>query len=371
MDYTDDPEVTAFRGRLRAWLADYRTTHDLDFAPSDFDQVLRWQRDLADAGFVGASFPREYGGGGLPAIYDAVINRELADAGAPPPPPIGHIAHAIADFASAELSAKILPGLLTCVEPWCQGFSEPNAGSDLAGLTTTGVVEGDVIRVNGQKIWTSGAMWSTWCLLFVRTELDLPRHRGLSMLAVKMDTPGIERRHIVLSTGSDEFAEVFFDDVEVPIENLIGERGQGWKIAMHMLSFERGPADMGWTGRYAREWETARQRLAASSAPHPSLVERLATVKVELDVLEWHVTRSLANRDISPGEAGSIDKLLATRVEQSLYRLTADITGSAGLLDEPEAFNGYLHSRAQSIYGGSQQIQRNLVAQRILGLPRS
>ncbi|MGM7698981.1 acyl-CoA dehydrogenase family protein [Microbacterium sp. A84] len=367
MDYTDDDAIAQFRLGLRAWLDNYQQTHDLNFDPADFESVRRWHRDLAAAGFVATSFPVEYGGQGLEPIYDAVVNRELADADAPPPPPIAHIAHAIADFASDALKARVLPGLLTCTEPWCQGFSEPGAGSDLADIRTTGQIDGDTIRINGQKIWTSGAMWAQWCLLFLRTEPDLPKHKGLSMVVVPMDSPGIVRRQIMLSTGSGEFAEVFFDNVEVPTANLIGERGQGWAIAMHMLAFERGPADMGWTGRYRRGLEAAKTDLADDAGPART---RLTAAQVGLDVLEWHVTRSLANRADSPGTAGSVDKLLATRVEQDLYRVAADIAGPDALLNDAEEFLAYLHSRAQSIYGGSQQIQRNIVGEKVLGLPR-
>jgi alkylation response protein AidB-like acyl-CoA dehydrogenase len=373
VDYRDSPEVTEFRKELRAWIADYRHTHDIDFSPSDFESVRRWNRDLAAAGYVATSFPVQYGGRGLAPIFDAIVNLELASAGAPPPPPIAHYAHSIADFGSEEMKQRLLPGMLNCTEPWCQGFSEPSAGSDLASLKTSGVIEGDTIRVNGQKIWTSGAMWATWCLLLARTEPGEPRHRGLSMVVVDLSSPGIDRRPITLSTGSAEFAEVFFDGVEVPVSNLVGARGQGWAVAMHMLSFERGPADMGWTGRYRRALEGARARLAErvrAGEAEASQVERLVRAGINLQVLEWQVQRTLATRPPNSGAEGSIDKLLATRVEQELYRVLADLRGADLVISPSEDFNAYLYSRAQSIYGGSQQIQRNLVAQRILGLPR-
>jgi alkylation response protein AidB-like acyl-CoA dehydrogenase len=367
MDYRDAPEITAFRESLRAWLASYAAGHDLRLRADDAEGLQAWFRDLAAAGYVAMSFPTEYGGRGLAPIYDAVLNEELAAAEAPPPPPIAHLARTIADFGSDDLKARVLPGLLACTDVWCQGFSEPGAGSDLAGLRTRGDVEGDFVRVNGQKIWTSGAVRADWCLLFLRTERDAPKHQGLSMLVVDMRTPGIDPRSITLSTGSGEFAEVFFDDVEVPLANVVGSRGQGWEIAMHMLGFERGPADMGWTGRYARDLE----RVRAAAAGDAELELRAARVAVELRVLDWHVKRTLANRASTDGARASIDKLMATRVEQSLYRIAADVFGPGVVLDaDDEYFNHYLYSRAQSIYGGSQQVQRSLVAQRLLGLPR-
>jgi alkylation response protein AidB-like acyl-CoA dehydrogenase len=366
MDFADSPTVAAFRAELRSWLSTQdpgQTGYD---TAESVARTHAWHRALAAAGYVGVSLPVEYGGRGLPDTFEAVVNEELSAAGAPPPPPIGHIAHAIADFASPELKARVLPGLIGCTEVWCQGFSEPGAGSDLASLTTRAVPteNGDFV-VNGQKIWTSGAMWSRWCLLLARTE-DAPRHRGLSMLVVDMTTPGIDKREIILSTGSREFAEVFFDDVRVPAANLIGARGDGWKIAMHMLSYERGPADMGWVGRLGLALAAAQ---SAVSPTDPAQRERLAAAAVDLEVLQWHVARTLANRGNAHPAAGSVDKLLATRVEQQLYRAVSDAHGPDFVLTD--VFGEYLYSRAQSIYGGTQQIQRNIVAQRVLNLPRA
>jgi alkylation response protein AidB-like acyl-CoA dehydrogenase len=370
MDYRDTPEVAEFRREIREWVGEYGKSHDLDFMSNDHEALLRWNRDLAAAGYVATSFPVEYGGRGLPPTYDAIINAELALAAAPPPPPIAHLAHSIADFGSEDLKQRLLPGLLSCTEPWCQGFSEPNAGSDLASVRTRGVVSGDTIRVNGQKTWTSGAMWANWCLLLARTGPE-PRHRGLTMMVLDLASPGIDRRPITLSTSSREFAEVFFDDVEVPLGNVVGGLGQGWAVAMHMLSFERGPADMGWTGRYRRALERAEAQVAADPDAVPaSLRERVTQAGVNLRVLEWHVARTLASRSPSPGAQGSIDKLLAARVEQELYRVILDLNSPGPVAEPSEDFATYLYARAQSIYGGTQQIQRNLVAQRLLGLPR-
>jgi alkylation response protein AidB-like acyl-CoA dehydrogenase len=320
---------------------------------------------------VGVSLPAEYGGRGLPDGYEAVINEELAAAQAPPPPPIGHIAHAIADFASEDLKRRVLPGLLDCTASWCQGFSEPGAGSDLASLTTSAALDGEAFKVNGQKIWTSGAMWAQWCLLLARTEPAEPRHRGLSVLVVDMSSPGIDRREITLASGGREFAEVFFDGVRVPEANIVGARGQGWQIAMHMLAYERGPADMGWVGRLGQALSAALDsvRSANATADEP-LRRRLASSMVDVQVLQWHVTRSLANRNpAEPGFGGSLDKLLATRVEQRLHHVLADLADASFVLEDGP-FADYLWSRAQSVYGGTQQIQRQIVAQRILGLPR-
>jgi alkylation response protein AidB-like acyl-CoA dehydrogenase len=374
MDFTDPPAIAGFRAGLRAWLARELPAHAGPFGTLS-DEALantqRWYRALAQAGYVGVSLPADCGGQGLPDTYEAVINEELAVARAPTAPPVGHIAHAIADFAAAELRRRTLPGLLDCTVRWCQGFSEPGAGSDLASLTTSAVLEDDTFVVSGQKIWTSGAPWARWCLLLARTEPGAARHRGLSMLVLEMDSPGIEVRPITLANGSREFAEVFFDAVRVPRANLVGQRGQGWQIAMHMLGYERGPGDMGWVGRLGSMVSAAAEavRAGAAAADEP-LRRRLASSLVDVTVLQWHVARSLASRESgTPGAAGSIDKLLVTRVEQRLHQALADLAGASFALDE-EPFADYVWSRAQSVYGGTQQIQRRIVAQRVLGLPR-
>ncbi len=375
MDFSDSPDVAAFRAGLRSWLGEHLHSYAEGVGHDSAEAVAathRWHRALAAAGYVAVSLDAAYGGRGLPDVYEAVVNEELAAAAAPPPPPIGHIAHAVADFADPDLKARVLPGLLGCTESWCQGFSEPGAGSDLAGLSTAATATDDGFVVNGQKIWTSGAMWADRCLLLCRTEPDQPRHRGLSMLVVDMTTPGITRREITLANGSREFAEVFFDDVRVPAENLVGERGQGWKIAQHMLTYERGPADMGWTGRLGNVLAAAQEGVRSGRLPADDVLRRrLAAVAVDAQVLSWHVARSLVDRDpADPGSSGSLDKLLTTRVEQELYAVVGDLAGAAQVVGDQRPFGEYLWSRAQSIYGGTQQIQRQIVAQRLLGLPR-
>jgi alkylation response protein AidB-like acyl-CoA dehydrogenase len=372
MNYADSPTEADFRAKLRAWLA----SQDLECFAAGQSQ-LSWYRTLADAGYVGLSLPAEYGGRGLPDMFEAILNEELAAAAAPPSPPIGHLAHALLDFAREELRRRYLPGMLSCRDVWCQGFSEPGAGSDIASLTTRAEPIGPAqaptgYRITGQKIWTSGALWSRFCLLFARTEAGSHRHHGLSMLVVPMQTPGVQARAIPMSTGSREFAEVFFDGAQVPAANLVGKPGQGWQIAMQMLAYERGPADMGWVGRLGREISAVEERVRTGrlDADEPER-RRIAAAWVDQQVLQAHVRRSLAARvDGPPGAGGSVDKLLATRVEQSLHRLLVDLDGGAPLSGDTAGFERYLYSRAQSIYGGTQQIQRTIVAQRILGLPR-
>jgi alkylation response protein AidB-like acyl-CoA dehydrogenase len=380
MDYRDSDEERAFRNELRAWLT---ANAPAEPPPRDADARMaynhRWHRALADGGWLGLSFPVEYGGQGRSLVYDAILNDELGAAGLPPAPAINHITNAIRLFGSEEQKRTHLPGLLSCRVLWCQGFSEPNAGSDLSSLRTRGrratSADGtDVYVVDGQKIWTSEAVWAEWCLLLLRTEADVPEHRGLSMLMVPMRTPGIECRPIITSYGSSEFAELFLTGAEVPAANLLGAPGQGWTIAMQLLGFERGPADMGWTARLERTLTllAARVRdgeIRVSAAQR----EALARAWVELQALKLHVQRSTGARldGSAPGPEGSIDKLLMTNADQLLGHVVLDVLGAEAVLDDVAAFPGYVWSRAQSIFGGTQQIQRNIVAQRVLGLPRA
>jgi alkylation response protein AidB-like acyl-CoA dehydrogenase len=380
LDFADSPEEALFRSELRGWLASRQQAGQL---PRDADArmnvVHRWHRALAEGGWVGLSFPVEYGGHGKSVVYDLILNDELGAGGHLPAPPINHITNAIRLYGSEAQKRAHLPGLLSCTVRWCQGFSEPNAGSDLAGVATRAepVDDGDVeaaYRVNGQKIWTSEAVWAQWCLLLARTERQVPAHRALSVLLVPMDTPGIDCRPIITAYGSSEFAEVFFDDVVVPASNLLGRPGQGWEIAMSLLGFERGPSDMGWTARLERqltllEGDVRDGRIQAG--PHER--QRLARAWVELEALKLHVQRTTSRRldGSSPGPEGSIDKLLMTSADQFLAHAILDVLGAPAVLDDAIVFSGYVWSRAQSIFGGTQQIQRDIVAQRVLGLPRA
>jgi alkylation response protein AidB-like acyl-CoA dehydrogenase len=378
MDYRDTSEELAFRTRLRTWLA-ANAPHQL---PTDPDarmvELNRWHRQLYAEGWVGLTFPQEYGGHGMAPVYEAILNDEIGLAGAPPPPAIGHISNAIRLFGTEEQKREHLPPLLASTTRWCQGFSEPNAGSDLAGITTRAErlsnANGDErYRIHGQKIWTSEAAWADWCLLLCRTDSSQPAHRGLTMLLVPMKLPGLECRDIVTAYGSREFAELFFDGAEISAANSLGEPGQGWTIAMKLLGYERGPADVGWIARLARmltllEADVRSGRLDAGPAER----RHLTRAWVDLRTLQLQIQRTMSARadGSTPGPEGSIDKLLLTRAEQLLNHVNLQVRGSAALMDDATALEAYLWSRAQAIFGGTQQIQRNIVAQKVLGLPR-
>ena len=377
LSFADTADERHFRERLWNWLAE----HVPDSLPSGGDARMAalhaWHREMAAGGWVGVSFAEEYGGHGLSLVNDAILNDELAAAGAPPGPAINHITNAIRLFGTEEQKRRYLPGMLDCSVRWCQGFSEPAAGSDLVSLQTRGVLFDDdgvaSYRIDGQKLWTSEAVWADWCLLLLRTEGDGKPHQQLSMLMVPMQTPGLECRPVVTAYGSSEFAEVFFTGAIVPATQLLGQPGQGWAIAMALLGFERGPADMGWTARLARQLSIAETRIRAGTlAASTRQRAALAGAWVELEALRLQVLRSTSRRldGSAPGPEGSLDKLLMTRAEQRLLHVLQDLAGAAGVLGESDLLQSYLWSRAQSIFGGTQQIQRDIVAQRVLGLPR-
>ncbi|CAO5161106.1 Acyl-CoA dehydrogenase IpdE1 [Frankia sp. AiPs1] len=394
MDFADDAHEAAFRAELRAWLA----AHPPAPLPADPDARIealgQWHRALAGAGYIGLTFPTEYGGRGLPPTFDAIFNDELGRSGYPQPPAIHHITNAIRLFGTPEQRAEHLPGMLACTTRWCQGFSEPEAGSDLASVRTRaslvrsassdGDGDGDadasgsgsgaeVYRIHGHKIWTSDAVWSQWCLLLCRTEPDQPAHRGLSMLLVPLDTPGIECRPIVTAGGTREFAEVFFDGAEVPAVNVLGRPGQGWQIAMALLGYERGPGDVGWVARIMRSLTLLEADIRAGRVRTDETGRRaVARAWVTLEALRLQVARTMSGRlDGSlPGSEGSLDKLLMTETDQVLNHVIMDVRGASALIEDDAWLDSYFWSRGQSIFGGTQQIQRNIVAQRVLGLPR-
>jgi alkylation response protein AidB-like acyl-CoA dehydrogenase len=378
VDFQDSPEEARFRGKFRAWLAENAPSevpHDSD-AREAAERV--WHRQLAEAGYDWLSLPREYGGRGLPESFEAIFNEELGRSGAPFPLGQGHLAQALAKYGTEEQKITHLRSLLEHTKRWCQGFSEPGAGSDLASLSTraerTPGPDGAArYRISGQKIWTSDARYSQMCFLLARSEPELPKHQGISVFLVPMDLPGIEVQTIVTAYGSNEFAQVFFDGVEVEANTLLGAPGQGWEISNFLLGFERGPADNGWIARMRRTIQDLEERVRrmdlVDDAP-----ERIAVTRAQvlLRALEIQAQRTLSRRmgGEPPGARGSIDKLLLTRADRAVHRAMLDLLGSEVLAHRTPRLDDYFWSLSQSIFGGTSQIQRNIVAQRVLGMPR-
>jgi alkylation response protein AidB-like acyl-CoA dehydrogenase len=379
MDLTDSLAEATFRAELRTWLEANAPRGPL---PTDLDEWheanLAWHRQIHAAGYTALSWPVEVGGRGLGPLEEAIFAQEVERLGVPSGLNYGFVARAMLLFATEDQKQRYLPGLLSGDSLWCQGFSEPDAGSDLAALRTRATPDPTVgpdggFRVSGQKIWTSGAQWADFCLCLVRTGDLESRHRGLSAVVIDMHAPGVEVRPIRTIRGDAEFCEVFFDDTPVPGEDLIGEPGQGWNYAMVTLTYERGPADIGFVSKYQSMVTRLRREATRRKLPADSELQRdLSRSAVGVEVLRLHVQRSLSARlERPPGPEGSVDKLLMTKVEQDLLHVAMQLGGPRAVLDDEDGwFSEYLYSRAGSIYGGSSQIQRNVLAERVLGLPR-
>jgi alkylation response protein AidB-like acyl-CoA dehydrogenase len=374
------PEEQRLQERVRSYLAEH--CPDPDDIQRDLDARIaylrRWQARLYEAGFVGCAWPSEFGGGGRPTAEQIVVDQELAAAGAPELVAIvglDVLGPALLAFGSDEQKRRYVRPILSAEEIWCQGFSEPEAGSDLASLRTRAVETDGGYLVSGQKTWVSWGQFARWCGLLARTDTDAPSHKGISLLIVDLESPGVEVRPMVQITGHAEFSELFLDEVFVPHENLLGEPGQGWEIAMHVVAHERGTAALP-RQVTLRTWL---DRLVADSAEtiregRPMLADEsaqavLGRALVEIEVLRHHATRTMSEF-LSGGMVGpesSSVKLLMAQAEQTLGMAALEVLGDAAGTFWHER---YLYSRAASVYGGTQQIQRNIIADRVLLLPK-
>jgi alkylation response protein AidB-like acyl-CoA dehydrogenase len=375
MDYRDSPAEESFRMRLRAWLAEHNPSLPASSTDDEYwARQAEWHTSLYDAGFFGLSWPKRYGGHDLPPVFDVILDEELAAAGAPPRPSLGYLVQGLTVHASAEIKDRFLPGIISGRERWCQGFSEPDAGSDLASLRTTATRDGDEYVINGHKIWTSYSDVADWCFLLARTDPDVPKHRGLTMFAVPMRQPGVEQRPLRMINGiTSEFGQVMFDGARTPAANRIGEPGEGWRVAMTIVSHEREPGELGYVARYAKTVKELERAVRADpDAFRSDQREGVAWAYVQAEMLRLHVCRRLSERldGIDHGPGGSIDKLLMTWVEQAVGAAALAVSGPRAATDGDDvALKTYLYSRAQSVMGGTSQIQKNIIATRILGLP--
>ncbi|MBL8776869.1 MAG: acyl-CoA dehydrogenase family protein [Acidimicrobiales bacterium] len=383
MDFGDSPAEAEFRARLRAWLVDHNPHLPASSTSDEYwEGQPAWHQALYDGGFFGLSWPEEVGGKGLPSVYDVIVDDELAAAGAPPRPSLGYLVLGILHHGNEDVRRRFLPGIVNGRDRWCQGFSEPDAGSDLASLRTRAVRDGDDLVITGHKVWTSYSDLADWCLVLARTDADVPKHKGISAFAIRMDQPGIEQRPLKMINGiTREFGEVIFDEARVPAANMIGEPGEGWPLAMTVVSHEREPGELGYVARYRKVVKELAGRVAADPERHGVDARRdLARAYVGAEMLRSHVARRLSDRydGVTHGPEGSVDKLLMTWTEQAVGHAALAVgglpTGGAaqgqGGVDDDTWLAVYLYSRAQSVMGGTSQIQRNLIATRIMGLPR-
>ena len=376
MDFADSTEERAFRLRLRAWLRDNNPGLPPSSTADEYwAGQAAWHQTLYDAGFFGLSWPTAVGGQGLPSVYDVILDEELIAAGAPPRPSIGYLVQGLLEHGSDDVQQRFLPRLVSGRDRWCQGFSEPDAGSDLASLRTGAVRDGDEYIITGHKVWTSYSDAADWCLLLARTDPDVPRHRGLSAFAVPMHQDGIEQRPLRMINGiTKEFGEVVFNGARVDAANMIGAPGEGWRLAMTVVSHEREPGELGYVARYGKLVnELVHEVRAAPDRFGPAPRQELAWALVEAEMLRCHVSRRLSDRldGLTHGPEGSIDKLLMTWAEQAVGHAALSVGGVAPADGDDTWLRVYLYSRAQSVMGGTSQIQRNLIAGRILELPTS
>jgi alkylation response protein AidB-like acyl-CoA dehydrogenase len=372
VDLTFTDEQLAFRDELRDWLQANLPGE----RPADDGEALRWsidwQRRLNDGGWAGVHWPKEYGGRGASLMETAIFFEELGRSGGPLP--VNTLGLLLAgptlmvwgDDAQKE---RHLPTILSAEEIWCQGFSEPEAGSDLASLRTRATEEEDHFVLNGSKTWVSWGQYARWCGVLARTETDGPKHKGISMLIVDMQSDGVDLRPMTQITGHAEFCELFLDDVIVPKENLLGNRGDGWKIAMYTLGHERGTAALPRQVKLRTWLDRAVGDAAAQGRLDDPLVQvQLAQALIGVEVLRHHAYRTVGEflNGGAVGPDSSSVKLLMAEAEQRLAASAFEILGPE------DAFwtETYLYSRAASVYGGTQQIQRNIIADRILALPQ-
>jgi alkylation response protein AidB-like acyl-CoA dehydrogenase len=376
-------EVQTFRAEVREWLADnlvgeFVSLKGLGGPGRDneaFEERLVWNRKLAAAGLTCLGWPEEHGGRGLSVAHRVAFYEEYAKADAPDK--VNHFGEELLGptliaFGTEEQQKRFLPKILDVTELWCQGYSEPGAGSDLANVSTAAQLDGDAWVINGQKVWTSLAHWAQWCFVVARTEKGSKRHAGLSYLLVPLDQPGVEVRPIVQLTGDSEFNEVFFDDARTDADLVVGTPGDGWRVAMGTLTFERGVSTLGQQIRYARELSGVAELAKRTGAVDDPLIrERLTRSWAGLQTMRSY---ALATMDVEQPGQDNVSKLLWANWHRALGELAMDVQGKAGLVLADDEFDEwqrtYLFSRSDTIYGGSNEIQRNIIAERVLGLPR-
>ena len=389
MDRAYTPEHESFRAEIRSWISG---NLDIPWSaavsePSNDQEALveirrTWQRKLNSAGYLGMGWPTEWGGRGATGVEEAILAEELARADAPAVPNflgLGLCAPALIHHGSEEQRRRYIPAMLNADEIWCQGFSEPGAGSDLASLRTRAEIDGDEFVLNGQKCWTTFGPYADWIFVLARTDPD-DRYGGISFILVDLATAGIEMRPIKQITGESEFGEVFFDNVRVPRGNLVGELGEGWKIAMTVLGYERAASSMTWAAELGNDLRRLVDTCKELGISDTRARERLGNLVVEWQVFYSNSLRGVADMadGKAPGAESSIQKLYWSELNQKLQAAALDLLGRGGQLKrfcrhapgDIDWSRNYLYARAGTIYSGSSEIQRNIISKRILQLPQ-
>ena len=395
MDFQYSAEQEAFRAEIRDWLAAHLPPDLCIDDPKDervapdratFEQRRAWQRTMFEAGWVGVAWPTEYGGRGAGILEQVIFDEEYGAAHAPILPGYSGIAlcgPTLMHWGTDEQKRRFLPRIPNGDDVWCQGYSEPGAGSDLAGLRTRAVADGDDFIVNGQKVWTSGAQYADWIFMLVRTDPDAPKHRGISYLLVDMRTPGVTVRPLVLMNGHAHFNEVFFEDVRVPKANLVGPLNQGWKVAMTTLMFERAYAGVANYDDQIGRLAALAKNVAFGAGPaweETWVRQKLARLRIESEALKYTRLRGLTKllKGAPPGPEGSMLKLCGSELGIDIAAFAGELLGPAAVTDQasdavpdaPRWFNRVLSARQYTIAGGTSEIQKNIMGERVLGLPK-
>jgi alkylation response protein AidB-like acyl-CoA dehydrogenase len=394
MDLRLTAEELAFRNELRAWLEanvpkDWNAWREKPLEES-FPYLRAWQRKLYEAGWAAVSWPREYGGRSATLMQQAIFWEEMARLQAPPMPNalgLGLIGPTIIAHGTEAQKKRYIPKILSAEEIWCQGFSEPNAGSDLAALQTEARLDGAHYIVNGQKVWTSYGWVGDWCEVVVRTDASVAKHKGLTVLLVDMKSPGVEVRPLRQMTGESEFNEIFFRDVRVPVENVLGQVNDGWNVAVSTLMHERGSFGARLAPMFKRnidrliELSRTVQRNGRPAGQDPLLRQKLAQCYAEVEIMRVNQMRAFSRVSATgvPGPEGSIQKLFWSELNQRLQQIAQEMFGPYGqlLAGDDHAIDkgiwsyGYLRSRGNTIEAGTSEVQRNIIGHFVLGLPRS
>jgi alkylation response protein AidB-like acyl-CoA dehydrogenase len=376
VDLTLSPSEESFRDELRTWLDANHPGREPEGDDAGFTFRRAWQRKLHDAGWAGVSWPTEYGGRGATLVEQAIYNEEFVRAQAPSAANVLGLAMGgptVIAHGSEEQKRRYLEPILSAEEIWCQGFSEPGSGSDLASVKTKAVRDGDDWLVTGQKVWTTLAHHAKWCMLVARTDPDAPKHQGLTYFLMDMEQDAVQVRPLRQITGEAEFNELFMEEARVPVDNIIGGEGNGWAVAITTLMHERATLAF---GLQVAVKLSLRQLVEAATesgaAADPQVRDRLAQLYIEAEVLRLNAYRGLTAimRNGVPGPEGSLGKWQWAEVNQALTELAMDVRGPRAVLQDDTWTYRFLRARANSIEGGTTEILKNIVAERVLGLPR-
>jgi alkylation response protein AidB-like acyl-CoA dehydrogenase len=393
MDLSYSPEELAFQREVRVWLKKNVPVRQRDERPIEFGdprriaQAKTWQRKVHAAGYLALGWPKEYGGQGMDVMRQTIVNEEMVRARAPGligMMGIQMVGPTLIQHGTEEQRRRYLPRILEADDIWCQGYSEPGSGSDLASLRTRAELVGDEFVVNGQKVWTSNAQFADWMFCLVRTDPNAPKHAGISYILIDMKTPGISVRPLVQMTGDAGFNEVFFEDVRVPRENLVGQLNNGWQVANATLAHERNM--LGSTMRTQQTFQKllrlarTQRRNGGPASADPVIRQRLADLALRVETMKLEAYRQLTNtlRGRPAGISASVSKLVTTELNHDIARTALDILGSYGPLGkkDPRVRDAgiwpldFMYSLGLIIGGGTSQIQKNIIAERGLGMPK-